>query len=140
MNIEQAMSRSATTAIVALQSSLVATRSVATTKSKKDEGHPKEMIRALPKSIPVDTNGYQHQRSVEKRWVPDVKKVDQTKVPALHPELASYLGNVDDVSSIYLFDRPTPNYAPIKLPGDVRFTDTQLVSSYLINCMLYFIR
>ena len=140
MNTEQAMTRSAATAIVALGSSPVTIRSVAAAKSKKDEGRSKETIRSLPMPISALINRYWHQQSVEKKWLPDVEKLDQTKVPALHPELAPYWGNVDDVSSIYLFDRPTPNYVPIKFPGSVQFTDVLMVSSYLINCMLYLIK
>ena len=144
------MTRSAAAdANVALSSSSVATRSVAAVKKKptKEDHMTTEFIPCLPKPAPR-VDGFWASQPVEKRWIPELQKLDQTAVKSPHPELAPYWGDVDDISSVYLFDRPSTNYVPIKLPGDVRFTDTQNVSSlfnkmyvpYLIKYMIFFIK
>ena len=140
MSTEQARTRSAATAIMALGSSPVATRCVVAKKGTSDTGRPKETIICLQPPYPPRVTGYWHKKNVETRSTPELEGLDQTTVPAPHPDLAPYWGNVDDRSNIYLFDRPTPNYVPIKLPGLVKFTDCLMVSSYLINCMIYFIK
>ena len=67
-------------------------------------------------------------------YVGDHQKINQTKVQ-VDIDLLPYWGNIDDESKIHLFDRPAENYVPITVPGTAIFTDTEMVSYYLINFM-----
>ena len=140
MSTEQARTRSAATAIMALGASPVAIRSHVVKQGTADTGRPKEPIIGLQPPYPCCVTGYWHKKNIEKIWLPELEVLDQKMVPAPHPDLAPYWGDVDDRSNIYLFDRPTPNYVPIKLPGLVKFTDVLMVSFYLINCTIFFIK
>ena len=137
MSTEQARTRSAATAIMALGASPVGTRSHVA--KKATASRPKEPIMSLPQPYPCRVTGYWGKKKIEKRSTPQLEELDQTTVPP-HPDLAPYWGNVDDPTNIYLFDRPAPKYVPIKLPNSVKFTDTIMVSFYLMKCIVYFIK
>ena len=137
MSTEQARTRSAATAIMALGSPAGTRSHVAAKKAKARR--PMEPIMSLPHPFPCRVTGYWGKNKIEKRSTPLVEVLDQT-MPVPHPDLAPYWGNVDDPSSIYLFDRPAAKYAPIKLPKSVEFTDTIMVSFYLMKCIVYFIK
>ena len=139
MSTEQARTRSAATAIMALGSSPVGTRSHVAAK-KATARRPMEPIMSLPQPYPCRVTGYWGKKKIEKRSTPQLEVLDQTTVPVPHADLAPYWGNVDDPTTIYLFDRPAPKYVPIKLPNSVKFTDTIMVSFYLMKCIVYFIK
>ena len=136
-----AKTRSAAADTNADQTSPVATRSAVAAKAKTAAiSPPYEYLPPLPK-IPGRPYGFWNIRTLKppvggKTLQSDHEVIDQTIV-AVDPGLLPYWGNVDDKSSIHLFDRPMANYILIKLPGDGQFKDTQEVCYYLINFMHY---
>ena len=126
-------------AAVANQTSPVATRSAAAAKAKTRLPPPHEYLPPLPE-IPGRPSGcYTIEPWKVGKLQSDHDVIDQINV-VVDPGLLPYWGNVNNESSIHLFDRPMPNYVPIKVPGKSLFKDTLEVCYYLINFMHYYIK
>ena len=144
----RAVAAAAATAIVASEPSPVATRSAAAAAAKqkaeepakKKAEEPREFILPLPPKPASRRFGCWAGKEIKATSMPELETIVKRDHPTPHPALIPYWGDVDDDDYVYLFDVPTANYVPIMLPGDVTFTDTQIVSSYLINYMPSFIK
>ena len=137
--ISKSAAKTRSAVAVAEQTYPIATRSTVSTKAKT-QLPPRHDYLSRPPFRPPRPSGFWDIKPLEKgKAESDHEVIDQTNMVP-DPDLAPYWGNVDDESSIHLFDRPMANYLPIKLPGDVWFKDTQEICYYLINFMHYYIK
>ena len=99
-----------------------------------------EYIPRLPPKPPLRRFGCWASKKIKVKSMPHEETVDQRDHPPPHDALLPYWGDVDDEALVSLFDVPTADYVPLKYPASAKFTDTQKVSSYLINYMPSFIK